>query len=236
MRITAKLIALGAALSVCGAALSAQAPTDTRPTLAVMYFDNGAIGPNHKDYDALTKGIGVLLTLELSKNGKIRVVERDQLEHVMAEQKMSANNQVSKETAVHVGKILGARHMIFGGFVIDPSGQTRLVARSVNVETSQIEQVESVDGKVENLMSLISQMAQKLNESLKLPELSKPMRDASIESAKKVPFQVAMLYSRALAAADGGDKGQAVTLLQKSLVQFPDYEPAKQELKKLEQK
>ncbi len=236
MRNIPKLVVLGAALSLGAATLSAQTATDTRPTLAVMYFDNGAIGANHKDYDALTKGIGVLLTHELSKNSKIRVVERDQLEHVLAEQKMSANNQVTKETAVHVGKILGARHMIFGGFVIDPSGQTRLVARSVNVETSQIEQVESVDGKVDNLMSMISQMAQQLNSSLKLPELSKTMRDASIESSKKVPFQVAMLYSRALAAADGGDKGQAVTLLQKSLAQFPDYEPAKLELKKLEQK
>ncbi|MEP6689767.1 MAG: CsgG/HfaB family protein [Gemmatimonadaceae bacterium] len=225
--------ACAAAMGIVSSAV-AQDATDVRPTVAVMNFDNGAIGPSARDYDGLTRGIGGLLIVEMSKNPKIRVVERDQVQHVLDEHKLVATGQVTKETAVQVGKLLGARHMIFGGFVIDTKGNTRLVARSVNVETSQIEYVESVDGSQANLMTMINQLAGKLNSGLKFPDLPKPMRDASIESAKKVPFQAAMLYSRALAAADGGDRMGALDLLQKSLASFPDYEPAKLELRRLE--
>ena len=212
----------------------AQDATDRRPTVAVMYFSNGAIGKANAELEPLTKGIADMLITELSANQGIRVVERDQLQKLIEEQNLSAGERVSKETAVKVGKILGAHHMIFGGFVTDSKGRMRLDARAVDVETSQIEYVETVSARTDDLMDMISKLAAKMNSGLKLPEMSKMAREASAEQAKKVPFQAVMLYSRALAEQDKGNKDAAVQLFRASLEKFPEYAPAKKALGKLE--
>jgi TolB-like protein len=224
---------LGALGSVSGAIAGLAAQPDSRPTVAVMHFTNGAIGPAHAELEALSAGIADLLIAELATNPRIRVVERDHLKKLMDEQSLSATDRVDTETAVRLGKILGAHHMIFGGFLTDGRGTMRLDARAVNVETSAIEHVETVQGKQENLMGLIADLAAKLNAGMKLPDLPKPVRKANAEKARKVPFQATMLYARALAAKDSGHDEQAVELLQKSLAEFPDYEPAQRELDKL---
>lgn len=230
----ATALALAGAAGVAAAqAVPAAQATDVRPTVAVMYFNDGAIGAAHTELQPLSGGIADLLITELSANQKIRVVERDNLKKLMDEQDLSTTARVDQSTAVKIGKLLGAQHMIFGGFVTDGRGTMRLDARAVNVETSAIEHVETVQGKQDDLMSLIAQLADKLNKGLKLPDLPRETREASLETAKKVPFQATMLYARALAAKDAGHDDEAVQLLQKSLVAFPEYAPAQRELKKL---
>jgi len=228
------LIAVLAALAVAGQApLHAQDSTDTRPTVAVMYFTDGAIGKDHDALAPLSAGISDMLITDLSVNDKIRVIERDNLKKLMDEQNLSTAGRVDQETAVKVGKLLGAHHMIFGGFVTDGRGNVRLDARAVNVETSEIEHVETVQGKEDNFIALIDQLATKMNSGMHLPELPKAVREASEAEAKRVPFETALLYSRALAAKDAGKTDQAVELLQRSLKSFPEYAPAQRELAKL---
>ncbi|MGH7718550.1 MAG: CsgG/HfaB family protein [Gemmatimonadaceae bacterium] len=224
-------------VSLAGGRASAQpggaAAVDSRPTVAVMYFGNGAIGAAHQELAPLSRGIADLLVTELSRNPGIRVIERDQLQKLMDEQNLSATDRVSRETAVQMGRILGVHHMIFGGFVTDGRGAMRLDARAVNVETSQIEHVETVEGQQENLMSMISALAGKLNRGMKLPEMRHAARDAGAERARSVPFRATLLYSRALQEKDSGNEQRALELLDASLAQFPDYEPAQRERAKL---
>ncbi|HEY7878667.1 MAG TPA: CsgG/HfaB family protein [Gemmatimonadaceae bacterium] len=228
-------LAAGAMMVLAGHTIAAQQQdsADVRPTVAVMYFNDGAIGKAHEDLAPLSGGISDLLITELSANPKIRVVERDNLKKLMDEQNLSTGGRVDQETAVKVGKLLGAHHMIFGGFVTDGRGTMRLDARAVNVETSAIEHVETVSGKQDDLMALIDQLATKLNSGMNLPEIPKPVREASAAQAKRVPFETAMLYSRALAAKDAGKNDEAVELLQRSLASFPEYAPAQRELAKI---
>ena len=236
MKTWTRTLTLAAAALLGTMPARAQDAGDSRPTVAVMYFSNGAIGKQNEELAPLSKGIADMLITDLSGNSGIRVVERDQLEKLLAEQNLTTGGRVDKETAVRVGKILGAHHMIFGGFMTDPKGRMRLDARAVNVETSQVEYVESVSGKTDDLMTMIDQLAGKMNAGMKLPEIPKATREASADGAKKVPFQAVMLYSRALAEQDKGNRDQAVTLFRASLDKVPDYEPAKKALAKLETK
>jgi TolB-like protein len=232
-------VTVASALAIAGISqpVRAQAASpDLRPTVAVMDFGNSAIGPGSKDMEPLSKGMAGMLISELGSNPGIRVVERDQLEKIMSEQNLSTSGRVDPATAVRVGKLLGVHHMIFGSFVTDGRGTMRIDARAVNVETSVVEHTETVQGKDANLMQLVNDLAAKLNSGLKLPEIPKPVREASAATAKKVPLEAAMLYSRALAAKDGGRNDEALQLLSKSLEKFPDYEPAKKERDKLQGK
>ena len=225
----AMAVVAGAMLAVQSAPVRAQASGD-RPTVAVMHFNNGAIGKWHEEYDALRVGIADLLLTELAANEAIRVVERDQLAQVMREQDLSAGGRVDKETAVRVGRLLGAHHMIFGGFVIDARGTLRIDVRAVNTETSQIEYVETVQDKSDNFVLAVSRLAERINAGMKLPALTQDVREARHEQAREVPFKAALLYSRAVADETNGEPERAVERYRALLAEFPDYEPAQRAL------
>jgi TolB-like protein len=210
-------------------AQDASPSSDSRPTVAVMHFNNGAIGKAHEELEPLRGGIADILTSELSANSGIRVIERDQLDKLVAEQNLSANGSVDKATAVRVGKLLGVHHMIFGSYVSDRKERVRFDARAVNVETGQIEHVETVSGKLDDFSDLITTLAAKLNSGLKLPAM--PAHTA--QAAAKPPFQVVMLYSRAIAEENGGRPEEAVKLYRAALDKFPEYAPAKKALDRL---
>ena len=211
--------------------------SDRRPTVAVMHFNNGAIVLNDDDgekYDALRTGIADMLITELATNDSIRVVERDQLQKLIAEQNLSRSGRVDKQTAVQIGKVLGAHHMIFGGFVIDTEKRMRLDARAVNVETSQIEHVATVEDKGDKLLEMITALARKLNKGMKLPPI--PDRDdGGRPGGSRVGLlQALTYYSRALEEEDQGNRKEAIRLYRAALQMFPEYEPAQRKLAMLE--
>lgn len=231
-RYTLRSLPLAAALAVAAPALRAQATAaDDRPTVAVMHFNNGAIGREHEELEPLRGGIADILTTELSANAGIRVVERDQLDKLVAEQKLGASGSVDAATAVRVGKLLGVHHMIFGSYVTDRKGRMRLDARAVDVETGRIEHVETVRAKTDDFSDMITSLAAKLNAGLKLPPM--PARSASATRAPKPPFQVVMLYSRAIAEENGGRPEEAKKLYRAALEKFPDYAPARKALDRI---
>ncbi len=225
------------------ASASAQASKDGKPTVAILYFNNGSFGKDSKDYDGLSKGIPDFLVTEMSANPNIRVIERDQVQKLVDEQKLITGGQVDKETAVRVGKLLGAQHMIFGGFMTDPKGNFRIDARAVNVETSEIEHVDRVDDKADNIMQSISTLAGKLNTGMKLPARPRRVGDAAPSggavqagapaATPKLPMRVAVMYGKALDSKDHGEKSKAVEYFNAVLKEFPEYGPAKSELAKL---
>src|SRR4051812_26407280 len=203
-----------------------------KPTVAIMYFNNNVFTKDARDYDGLTKGVPDFLVSEMSSNPNIRVIERDQVQKLIDEQKLTSGGQVDRESAVKVGKLLGAQHMIFGGFMADPKGNFRIDARAVNVETGVIEFTDRVQDRSDNVLTLVGQLASRLNAGLKLP--ASPMRTGDVSAPSgaqqagapapsRLPMRVAVLYGKALDMADHGDKARAVELFSAVLKEFPDY-------------
>jgi TolB-like protein len=232
--------ALGLAATLPSAAARAQAAApDTRPTVAVIDFSNGAIGRQNADMEPLRAGIAGMLITEMAGNQGIRVVEREQLKAVLGELQLGQSAQVDPGAAVRLGKLLNAHHIVTGGFVTDAKGRMVLTARSIETETGRIEYTTKVRGKTEDVLEAVEKLASQVNTGLKLPALAARVREASnvAPSAGKkqaVPFQAVMLYSRALQAMDKQNRDEAVQLFRASLAQFPDYEAAKQQLARLE--
>jgi TolB-like protein len=234
-----KSFALLAALAVAVPSLVA-AQGGSKPTVAVLYFNNSAIGAANVELQPLSKGIADMLIGELAANPNIRVVERDQIQKVLDEQQLSTEGKVDGESAVKVGKLVGAHYMVTGGFVTDRSGRMRFTARVFNTETSQIIFPAAggpngvVNGKIDDFMDLVVQLAAKINDGAKLPAMPARVGEARKEAAKKVPYEAIALYSKGLAAKDAGNKAEAVILFRKSLDKFPAFDKAEAELKKLQ--
>ena len=224
-----RLVHAVAGLALVGATALAQ----SKPTVAVLPFNNGATGKANEELGPLSKGIQDILTNEMAANTAIRVVERDQIQKLLEEQRLNTGGQVDAATVVKVGKLLGVHHMVTGGFITNRGQDMNLNVRCFNVETGEIEFTTSGVNKIDNLFALVNSVAGKINKGLKLPDIPKQLGDARQAQAEKVPYQAVMLYSRALNAKDAGKKQEAVTLFKQTLEKFPDYEAAKTELKKL---
>jgi TolB-like protein len=171
------LAAVGAAALAAAPASHAQGAVDTRPTVFVSYFTNGAIGANNADLQPLAKGVADMLITELSANPNIRVVERTQLEELFREQNLAAGDRVDPSTAIAMGKTLGAHHMITGVYVTDPRGRMRLDLRAVDVATTRVEYTTTVTKSKDEVIDMITQLAGNANRGMNLrPIVPEPRR------------------------------------------------------------
>jgi TolB-like protein len=238
------LIAASLAVLAVTSAGSLAAQTDTRPTIAVLPFSVSIMGPGAADYASLSKGVADLLASELIRNPGLRVVERDRLEVLLREQNLSGEGRMDPTTVVQMGKLLGAKHMIYGDIFADMDPRTRevrtvtIAIRTVDSETSQLLNLgDRMRGNADEMMGLIMQAAERASRDLKLPAIpAGPAREAANTAQavqKKAPMKTVMLYSRALEAQDKGNRDEAVTLFRQAIDTFPEHEPSKTALKKL---
>src|SRR5688572_6694876 len=189
-----------------------------------MYFTNGAL-LQHSDYEPLTKGVAAVLGEELQSNDSIRVIEREFLQQILEEHKLTTTKQVDPSTAVQLGKLLGARYMIFGGFLVDMKGRLRITARAVNVETSETEHVESVEDKADNVLAMLSTLARKMNEGLRLPAMPTQTRPSGSSGAAAPVGSLDDLrrYARATDARDVATVARDSASTQRAIALYKEF-------------
>lgn len=246
MKRSSSLIA-GMLTIAAGLALPSIAAAQSKPVVAVLSYDNNSIGRDRADFDGLGRGIADLLMNDLASNPNVRVVERDRVQSLLQEQEMAKGGQVDAETAVHLGKLLGAQYMITGGFM-NVNGTMVLTSRVINVETSAIMDPVKMQTKGQDVLGFVSQLSEKLKAELKLPPLAtqagepKPAAGSSPDEAQaqpartaKLDWKTALLYSKALEEQDRGNRSKAVDYYREILARFPDFGPAKKNLDRVRQ-
>lgn len=160
---------------------------DTRPGIGVWIFENGgSYGQDAEDFEALRVGLQQILMTELARNPAIRVVERSQLNALIAEQDLAAAGRVDVNTAAQVGRIIGAKFMVLGGFV-DWFGDFRLDARIVDCETTEIVKAIGLQEPREELYQLIVALTSRLTSDVNLPALE--IEEELQEQAREIPVE-----------------------------------------------
>jgi TolB-like protein len=194
-------------------------------------FDNGgSYGQDKENFDALQVGLQQMLITEFAQNAQLRVVERGRIKDLLAEQDLGASGRVDANTAAKVGKLVGARYVVLGGF-IDFYGDFRIDARIVNVETSELVKVVQVKDKRDKLYSLVVTLANDITKGVNLPAL--PRQAMEQRESRQVPTEAVQLYSRALLYADRGDTQRAAELFNRAIQVFPEYTEAQEGLRQL---
>ncbi len=99
-------------------AAAQQAPTGRKKRVAVFDFDYATVRTNSAalfgtDID-VGKGIADLLVKNLVNDGTYSVIERKQLDKILAEQNFSTSNRADPASAARIGKILGLDAIIVG--------------------------------------------------------------------------------------------------------------------------
>jgi curli biogenesis system outer membrane secretion channel CsgG len=216
------------------AAIATQAPAaaqDTRPGVGVLSFENGgSYGLDSEDYDAFEVGLQQMLITELAVNSELRLVDRSRIQEVLAEIDLGASGKVDANTAARIGKIVGARYMIMGGF-IDWYSDFRFDARIVDVETSEIIQAKFVRGKREDMFEMVVELADEVTRGAELQPLSKNL----IDERKDIELseEAVRMYTKGLIYQDRGDNERAVELFSQVAREFPEYTPAQEALRQI---
>ena len=212
--------------------VSAQQRQDTRPGIAVLPFNNGgSYGQGKEDFDALERGIAGMMISELSANPAARVVERQEIQRLLEEQNLGAQNRVDPATAARIGKLVGARYTVLGTFV-DFYGDFRVDVRLVNTETGEIIKTESERMQRDHLFDIIRNISARLMKDANLPTLQRPASEQRMN--RQVPTEALTYYSRALLYQDRGDKAKAVDYFNRALAIFPEYAEAQEGLQRVQ--
>lgn len=150
MRCTAFIFALSGILASCTTANSQAgakseekhvmgAPRELREprgtvSIAVLPLENNT-GDN--TLDSAGRGLAEFMAQELLSRPQFAVVERQRLSNVLQELRLSQTAVMDQEIALQVGRLIGARLMVFGGLAAF-DGQQLISLRIVDVETSQV--------------------------------------------------------------------------------------------------
>lgn len=97
-------------------ALPAAAQED-KLRIAVVDFDTDALHASWRygwSWTNLSRSAADNLATSLAKSGKFRVIERQQLDQVLAEQNLGDSGRVDPSTAANIGKILGVQLIVVG--------------------------------------------------------------------------------------------------------------------------
>src|SRR5687768_14231382 len=108
-----KPMRLSSTIALAALFIPALAEAADKPTVAVLYFDYQG---KNEELALLKKGLAQMLISDLSASDAYVVVERDRLEDVLAELKLGQSKAVDAKTAAKIGKLLGARFLIMGGY------------------------------------------------------------------------------------------------------------------------
>lgn len=210
--------------------LNARTKDKNAKRLAIIYFDNSGGEPS---MDKLKKGLADMLITDLSNVNMLDIVERDKLEAIMKEQKLSNSKDFDPNAAAKIGKLLGAQVILTGGY-FELMGSLRIDARFIDVESGKILKSDGVDGQTSSFFKIQKQLSWKIIENMdtKITEKEK-MELQSKEQSKPLSFEDLNQYSNALELYDKGKKADSKKIAEMIAIKYPDFEPIKNLLKKL---
>lgn len=210
-------------------------------TIAILYFENNSVVDKDK-LDPLKKGLADMLITEMSKIKSLKVVERQRIQSVVEELNLGESDLVDKNTSQKMGKLLGARVLLFGGFSNLFGDKLRIDARVVSVETGLTLKAEEETGDLDQFLTMLKSLVKKISDDLEV-KLSKTEED-QLESSTEGKFSGYVTYAQALNLEDNGRKFEkqgkradaiamyenARTMYQKAWDESSGYEPAKQKV------
>lgn len=226
------------------AAVVARAQEAVPQTIAILYFENNSVVDKDK-LDPLKKGLADMLITEMSKIKNLKVVERQRIQSVVEELNLGETDLVDKNTSQKMGKLLGAKVLLFGGFSNLFGDKLRIDARIVSVETGVTLKAEEETGDLDQFLTMLKSLVKKISDDLEV-KMSKAEADR-LESTQDGKFDGYVTYAQALNLEDNGRKldkqgkrADAIAMFenakatyQKAWDQSSGYEPAKQKVEEL---
>ncbi len=123
--------------------------------VAVMAFSTPKDRPDVEQYG---EGTMDSLITGLKHIPKFVMLDRGRIDRIIKEQAFQLSGAVDPESAVKVGKLLGAQTLISGSIQV-AGGSIRIIANFVDVESGKVNDSQKVTGSINNIFDLQDQLA-----------------------------------------------------------------------------
>ena len=151
--------------------------------------------------------------------------------HLLDELKLSQSGIITQESTVKVGHLLGAQHLLFGGFIVTAQNKIRIDVRIVEVETGLTVNASEVTSKTKRILSLVKQLSKQILEGLTI-HLTKKEEDF-YKKVKNIELDTVILFSKGLEYEDRGEFETAKRIYMKVLEVEPNFHKAKVRLQQI---
>lgn len=180
-------------------------------TLAVLPFSVA-------DRDTLLRPLGFgladLLMGDLSRSPEIRLVERIQTNAMLKELNMVDEGVTDPRTAPRVGKLIGARRLLFGSASLVGGNTVRLDARLVDVIAGTVADVVSATAPLDRVIEAEKALALLLFERLGITLT--PAQRAAVEQRQTTQLGALVAYGRGVEAEARGDAAGATAAFEEA--------------------
>ncbi|MDA3850035.1 MAG: hypothetical protein PF447_02055, partial [Spirochaetaceae bacterium] len=186
------------------------------PALAVMYLETNASQGStsvisQDDKDALALAVREMILADLSSMDFLILVEREELERILEEQRLGLSGLLDQETASEAGELLGARYLLTGSLIF--TGQA--VSLNLKISDTQSGRVESSISKTAHLEQSFILQEEVLEELILRWGLELSQEDRRRLSLRDNPSLQGLIHlGNALDAQNKGDYQKALTYLQ----------------------
>ena len=192
-------------------------------TVAVMPFSYGG---TNTEIEPLTRGFAQLVVTDLAKSRQIRVLERERMQAMLDEMRLSEQNRADPQTAARSGRLLRAANVVQGSLV-DQGNILRVDATVVNVNTALVgntpaSAAEQLNRVFDIEKVLVHQLFQNMGIQLSDAERS------SIDQRPTQNLAAFLAWSRGLGAEDRGDFAAAQDFFNQAVRADPSFGAAAQ--------
>lgn len=192
---------------------------DRIQTIAIVDFTNGSIGSDPAQYELLSAHLASKMINFLNGSVDLKVVERERLKFILDELSLQRDgNLVDQQTAVRVGKLLGAQSVLFGNFSVIKKN-IDIGVRMVKIETSEVLLGDDVNGKLDDVFDLTKEL------SLKIANAINVTLDENIieEMGESRNLDAMMSYQAGVQLLEQNQIAAAYNKFQEALTYDPSY-------------
>jgi TolB-like protein len=188
--------------------------------VAVMDFTSAAAGA---EYESLGKGLQSMVTTDLAQVGALALVERARLKDIEAELKLGKSGAVDKATAVKLGKLAGASHLVTGSFTV-LGNKMRIDCRLLGVEDGAVVLADKVEGEKDAFFELEKDLVKKLVPAFGVTLL--PKERAAVAKIHTSDFEAFHRFSQGVDLFDAKKYKEAVAALRDAAARDSEFKLA----------
>ena len=175
----------------------------------------------------LERGLAALVVTDLSKVGRLRLVERDRMQALLDELQLAAGTRVDPATGARSGRLVRAGQVVQGQFQEVPTANFRVDASVVRTTDAQVAATGSDADALRALFDIEKRVVFQLLDRMGITLT--PAERTAVSERPTQDLQAFLLYSRGLESQDRGDFGAAAQSFQAAAQRDPAFSAAAQQ-------
>jgi len=187
-------------------------------SVAVLYFLSMS---EDLQWKPLSKGLAEMIITDLTLVEELDVIERLRLNKIMEELNLSVTGLVEDDTAPRLGKLLAARHLVKGSYMVMPDLTLDLNAGIYQAADVLVPQNADFNGTLAQLFRMEKELVLRI-----LNYFNVTLTPSQRERILQIPTEnmmAFMSYCRGLDAQDRGEMNKAREFFRQALEYDPDF-------------